>query len=124
MKNIVCLIALLFCGKVYAHEMTPTYPEFRRSFIDGIHITTVRLFNRRTDVEYYEIGVFDSQWKPLTFATESRIIKLEYLKKKTIDVYVRNKDLYDVSYICTKSKILEGAKPTSMVSSKICSKVK
>ena len=84
----------------------------------------LKLFNRRDDVRYYEIGVFTSEWKPIAFASEEKIIKLEYLGKKTFEVYIRNSDLDDATYICTLSKLEKDNVRTTGVSSKICSKIK
>lgn len=118
------LVSFLFSfNYANAHEMTPTYPEFRRSFIEGIYLSSINIFNRRIDIEYYEIDVFDEEWNFLSFATESKIVKIKYLHKKTIDIYLKEEDLDKVTYICSRSKILKNSNTTSMISSKICSKV-
>ena len=58
------ILSLLLCTSVAAHEMTPTYPKWKTSYIDGIHKATMEMFNTRADVKYYEIGIFDEEWKP------------------------------------------------------------
>lgn len=125
MRFVIVFIMCFFITKdLWAHEMTPTYPELRKSFIEGVYVTTLTIFNRRSDVQYYEISVFDGMWKPLAFAAESKLIKLEYLDRKIFDVYIRDDDSKKVKYICTKSKILKGENINSVISSRICSKIK
>lgn len=108
----------------YAHEMTPTYPKFKTSFVENVSVTTMKFWNRRSDVNYYEIGVFDEEWNALPFASESRIIKVDYLEHKDFDVYIRRKDLDNVEYICTTSKLLKEQVTSTGVKSMICSRVK
>ena len=43
-----------------AHELTPTYPTASPSYIDGISKVTLTMFNRREDVKYYKVDVFDA----------------------------------------------------------------
>ena len=107
-----------------AHEMTAAYPKFKLSYIDGVSVTKMSLFNRRNDVSYYEIGVFTKDWEEVPFASTSKLIKVRYTKRYPFDVYVRNGDLNKVQYICTISKILKGEEPISKIASRICSKVK
>ena len=76
-----------------SHEMVPTYPKFNQSYVDGVLFTKLTLFNRRDDVQYYEIGVFDDEWNSLPFASETKIIYVKYLEKASFDVYVRVKDI-------------------------------
>jgi hypothetical protein len=115
---------MLICGPITSHEMTPTYPELRPSFVDGLYSTELYIFNRRFDAKYYEINVFDKEWKPIAFATSDRIIELKYLEKKTIEVYIREADKNKVEYICTTSKLLKQDVQNTGVTSKICSKIK
>ena len=120
----VALIFLLLGFQAQAHEMTPAYPKFKLSYIDGVSVTKMSLFNRRNDVSYYEIGVFTKDWKEIPFASTSKLIKVRYTKRYPFEVYVRNGDLDKVQYICTISKILKGEEPISQIASRICSKVK
>jgi len=114
------LLALLPFGSAAAHEMTPTYPTFTESFMVGISVTTLNIFNKRTDVSYYEIGVFTDEWEPVPFVSQYTIIPMKYLDTLSFDVYVSNLSLSSVEYICSVSQIQAGA----TVSSKICSRVK
>jgi hypothetical protein len=104
--------------------MTPTYPVLKPSYIDGVSVTKMKLFNRRNDVEYYEIGVFTSKWEPIPFASTSKIIKIGYNKRKLFEVYIRAADIAKAVYICTESKVYESTEQVTLVSSRICSKIK
>ena len=120
----IAFIFLLLGFQAQAHEMTPAYPKFKQSYIDGVSVTKMSLFNRRNDASYYEIGVFTKDWKEVPFASTQKVIKVRYTKRYPFEVYVRNGDLENVQYICTISKILKGAEQISQVASRICSKVK
>ena len=104
--------------------MTPTYFEPKMSYLDGIMTTKMKLFNRRVDVQYYELSVFDSEWNPIPFASANKIIQIEYLGRKTIEIYFKKEDTNRLTYICTTSKIVKGDLESSIISSKICSKIK
>jgi hypothetical protein len=117
-------VACFFMSNATAHEMVPAYPELSQSYIDGIFKTDIMLFNRRNDVSYYEIQVFDNDWNGVAFASESKIVRLDYLERKNIEVYIRKKDKDKVTYICTQSKLIKSAETSSKISSKICSKIK
>lgn len=118
-------VLLLFGGHASAHQFTPTYPKFEPSFIDGVMQTRMELFNKRKDVEYYEIGVFDQNWNKISFASsESKIMRVNYLETKNIDVYVKNQDVKQVVYVCTESRLLRDNIRETLISSKICSKIK
>tara|TARA_R110002020_G_scaffold127739_2_gene286457 strand:- start:49 stop:423 length:375 start_codon:yes stop_codon:yes gene_type:complete len=120
----IVLIFMLLGFQAQAHEMTPAYPKFELSYIDGVSVTKMSLFNRRNDASYYEIGVFTKDWEEVPFASTQKVIKVRYTKRYPFEVYVRNGDLEKVVYICTISKILKGSEKTSQISSRICSKVK
>lgn len=111
-------------GGAGAHEMTPAYPEFRPSHVAGLQVTTLRMFNARKDVEWYELGVFDGDRNPVPFVSSYNIVKVPHLETVSIDVYVRNKDLGRTTYICSRSKLRTEKETYALVSSVICSKVK
>ena len=100
--------------------MTPTYPTFQSSFMNGVSVTTLNIFNKRMDVSYYEIGVFTVDWEPIPFVSQYEIIPMDYLDTVSFDVYVSNLSLDSVEFICSISQLQEG----TTVSSKICSRVK
>jgi hypothetical protein len=111
-------------GQVNAHQFLPTYPKFEQSFISGVSHVKMELFNKRKEVEYYELSVFDANWNSLPFASESKLIQIKYLEIKKVNVYVRNEDLKRVSFICTESKLKGEDTKYTLISSKICSKIK
>lgn len=112
------------CTSLHAHEMTPAYPKLESSYVAGVSVAKLKLFNRRSDVSWYEIGVFTSDWKPVPFASTSNIIEVGYNKRKLFDVYIRSKDIDKAVYICTESKVFKGKEQVTLVSSRICSKIK
>ena len=124
MFRYVFIIMLLLNGTVSAHQFLPTYPKVEQSFIVGVSQVKMELFNKRREIEYYELGVFDANWNPLSFASENKIIQIRYLETKQVNVYVRNEDLKNVSFICTESKLRKEETKQTLISSKICSKIK
>jgi hypothetical protein len=125
MRSVVILF-LFFIGTVEAHEFTPAYPEMRQSFMAGVWTTELKLFNKRPEIQYYEFGVFDKNWNPVIFATPRRVEKIPYLTTETIEFYIKDENLTDAVYICSRSKIVRSKSPgiTPHVSSRICSKIK
>lgn len=125
MKFITAAIVWIFliAQAAIAHEMTPTYPVLRPSYMDGLSTTKLTLFNRRNDVIHYEIQVFDKYWKQIPFASQEKIIKVNYLGKKNFEIYIRDFDKNNVEYICTMSKLQKIQNSSSMITSKICSKI-
>lgn len=116
---------MLLAAKVQAHEMVPTYPKLNSSYMEGLQVTTVTVFNKRPEVEYYEIGVFDDDWNALQFVSQYKIYKVPHLSTVSIDIYIRNEDKYKVSYICSKSKLRKAdGTIRTVISSRICSRVK
>lgn len=83
------------------------------------------LYNNRKDVNYYEVSVFDKEWNKVPFSTGSdNIVKVSYLQRKPIKVYIRKKDVGKDMYVCSRSRsIVEGDKQT-FLASRICSKIK
>jgi len=122
---IIVLSAIFVADKASAHEMVPTYPVLKPSRFDGLVQTTVTVFNKRPEVEYYEVGVFTEEWEPLKFVSNYKIYKIPYLSTVAVDIYMRKEDKYKVTYICSVSKLRKEELTTrTAVSSKICSKVK
>jgi hypothetical protein len=125
MKYLLLFLVLALGGKqVWAHEFTPAYPTLERSYMDGILVTKMLLFNRRNDVKYYELSVFDSEWNPVSFATTDKIVEVKYLERKYIDIFIREKDRSKAVYICSKSMLQPDGNKLTVVSSRICSKIK
>jgi len=124
MRFCVVLLGVLTHGLAWGHELTPTYPELKTSYLSGVLKAEMHLFNSRKDINYYSVSVYDKDWNPVKFATESKIIQMDYLDHRDIEVYVRKKDQEKAHYICTKSKILKGKSAPALVASRICSKIK
>ena len=124
MKKFLSLMLVAFCGPVWGHEMSPTYLQFEPSYINDVLKTTIEVFNRREDVSYYEIEVYDKDRNPISFVTDAKVVNIDYLEKKPIDVYIRQSDKDRVVYVCTLSRFIKEDKTKTNVSSRICSKIK
>ena len=124
MRLPIILFLIGLSGSTSAHQFTPTYPELSLSYVKGVYKADMLLFNNRQDISYYSIGVYDKDWKPVKFATENRIVKMEHLERKNVTVYIREEDKKKALYICSKSKTLVDEAQTSIVTSRICSKIK
>ena len=125
MFRLLVAVGMIMFGTIAtAHEMTPTYPKLKSSFMDGVTVTTMRMFNKRKDVEYYEIGVFDEDFNPVPFVTAYRVIKIQYLGHVMFDVYIADRDKYRARYICSRSKLRKDTRIATNVTSRICSKIK
>ena len=125
MKTFIMAIMLVSLVSVAnAHEMTPTYPKLEPSHLDGVVKTTMQMFNKRQDVEYYEIGVFDSDFEPVPFVTSYNTIRIRYLSTVTFDVYIRKNDIGRATYICSRSKLRKDTQVRTAIASTICSKIK
>ena len=107
-----------------AHQWTPTYPKMIPSFVEGIYSTRLRLFNGRNDVSYYEFQVLDKDMNKVRFATPQRILPVKYLQSVEVEVYIREAEIKQAVYICSRSKLLAGTEAATVVSSRICSKIK
>jgi len=124
MKTLLtAVVAALMATTAHAHEWTPTYPKFEPSFMEGIVVTTMNIFNKRSDIDYYELTVHDADWRPIPFASTEKLLHVPYLSKKSVDIFIREADCDRIEYICTTSKQLALEAPTSGVDSRICSKV-
>ena len=124
MRYIMVAVMLSLCGYASAHQWTPTYPKLEPSYVEGILKVRMELFNSRSDVKYYEILLYNESFEPLKFATQERIVEVGYLKRKTIEVFIREQDRDVARYVCSKSKLLKGTGTATLVSSRICSKIK
>jgi len=120
---ISAVVAAFITTTAHAHEWTPTYPKFEPSYINGIMVTTMKIFNKRSDASFYEISVYDVDWKPIVFATPSKIIEVRHLERKNIEIYILQKDLDRIEYVCSKSKLQVGEVNSSGVNSRICSRI-
>ncbi len=124
MKYLLFLLFGFMGMQAEGHQFTPAYPKLEVSYIDDILVAKMELFNSRNDVTFYELSVFDGNWNPMPFATTDRIIEVGYLQRKNIEIYVRAKDKDKIVYICSKSKLSPVGDQITVISSRICSKVK
>ena len=118
------ILWLLLCSSVAAHDMTPTYPEWKMSFIPTAKMTTMQLFNKRQDVEWYKIDVLNKDFEVLPFVTRYKILNVQYLNRVKFDVYISNEYLNDAEYICSTSKLRGNDSFEPIVESRICSRLK
>lgn len=118
------LLLIIMTTSVQAHEMVPTYPKLEPSYMQGLQKTNITIFNKRPEVEYYEIGVFTKDWGPIPFVSTYKVFPVPYLSTVTVELFIRDKDKERVTYICSKSKLRKSYETRPAVSSRICSKVK
>ena len=104
--------------------MVPTYPKLEPSHIDGLQKTSLTVFNKRVDVEYYEIGVFTEEWEPIMFVSNYKIFKVPYLSTVNFEIYIRDEDKAKAVFVCSQSKLNKVLKTRTAISSKICSRFK
>ena len=133
MKHIATVITTIFAFLVFgflsstatAHEMVPTYPKLEPSYMgENLVSTTMTMFNKRPEVEYYEFGVFTEDWVPVPFVSKYKIWKIPYLSTVTVEIFLNRIDAKSVTYICSKSKLRKVDITRTAVSSRICSKIK
>lgn len=118
------ILWVLLSSIVAAHEMTPTYPKWKMSFIPSAKMTSMEVFNKRADVQWYQIGVFDENWNSIPFVTRYKIIRVKYLSRVKFDIYVNENDVKRTEYVCSTSKLKGNDDFKPIVESKICSRFK
>lgn len=123
-RTVVGVVLLMLSFQSVSHEMVPTYPEWRRGIYPGVLTTTIEIFNKRRDVEYYEIGVFDKDWQPIYFVADYQVIQLKYLSSASIDIYIARENRDRAEYVCSRSKIRKDTDIRTAVTSRICSRFK
>ena len=122
-RAIIATFFVAIATSVVAHDMTPTYPEWSVSHIQGVVKTSMEIFNKRKDVEYYEITVTDKKGEPVPFVSAYGIAYVKYLQRVKFDIYINSDDVPRAQYICSRSK-LKGEGTATLLSSKICSKIR
>ena len=118
------ILWVLLSSSVVAHDMTPTYPEWKMSFIPSAKMTTMQIFNKRADVKWYQIGVFDKEWNSIPFVTRYKILNIKHLQRVKFDVYVNKTNAELAEYICSTSKLRGDDNFKPIVESRICSRFK
>ena len=106
-----------------AHEMTPAYPEVKPSHVKNVVKVEMSFFNSREEIRYYQIDLFDLNWMNIPFSTTYRIIQVDYKEHKSFDVYIRKKDMPEAVYLCTTSKVRRTNQSSTLISSRICSRL-
>jgi hypothetical protein len=105
-----------------AHELTPTYPELLSSYMNDIYEVKLKMWNARSDVEYYKIEVTDEDWNDVPFITTEKVFRLEHFGRRNISIFLPSDTT--ATYICTRSMLEKGNASKSIISSKVCSKIK
>ena len=123
LRYVFMVVTILFATSAKAHEMVPTYPKLEPSFMEGLSKATMTMFNKRAEVDYYEIGVFTAEWEPIPFVSNYKVFKIPYLSTVTFDIFIRDEDKNRVEFICSKSKLRKADVTRTAVSSRICSRV-
>jgi len=118
------ILWVLLSSSVVAHDMTPTYPEWQMSFIPSAKMTTMQIFNKRADVQWYQINLYDKDWNQIPFVTRYKILRVKYLSRVKFDVYISNEYLNNAEYICSTSKLRSNDNFKPIVESRICSRFK
>jgi hypothetical protein len=116
------IILLCVSGSAMAHELTPTYPKLEPTYVKGVLSTKLIMWNARVDVEHYKIEVTNAFWNDVPFITEERIVKLGYQERREIEIFLPEDTT--AQYICTRSLLEKGKRSRSIISSKVCSKIK
>lgn len=124
LRYVLLMLVWVVSSPVYAHEMVPTYPKLEPSYMEGLYKTSLTVFNKRPEIEYYEIGVFTEEWEPIRFVSSYKVYKIPYLSTVTFDIYIQDINKDRVTYICSVSKLRKSVANRTAISSKICSKVK
>jgi hypothetical protein len=125
MKFVIFFAILILTSVGYSalsHEMVPAYLKLKPAPVDKVYMTSFKMFNRRNDVDYYSVSVYDQNWNSVPFASFDRVFKIEHLRKKEITVYIKESDIPVATYVCTSSKLYPGK--GAAVTSRICSKIK
>jgi hypothetical protein len=121
--KVVSATCLLFLsGQAFPHQMVPSHPVLKQSHVSGILKAELELFNKRKDVEYYELGVFDADWNPIPFVSAYKVAHVRYLGHLKFDVYIRQDDKDRAEYVCSQSK-LRGESTGTLLASRICSRL-
>ena len=116
------LLLLFVSGSAMAHELTPTYPEVRSSYMEDVLEVKLKMWNARVDVEYYKIEVTDEDWNDVPFITTEKVFRLEHFGRRDISIFLPSDTT--ATYICTSSMLEKDERSQSMISSKVCSKIK
>ena len=118
------LLLILISANTLAHEQTPTYGSWNPSHIAGVVKTEIEIFNKRNDVTYFEIGVFDQDWNMQTFVTSWNILEVKQYERKAAVIYMTEAKSLEAEYICSISKIRSSNQTQTALASQICTRLK
>ena len=116
------LLLLFVSGSAMAHELTPTYPQLQPSYMNDVLEAKLKMWNARVDVEYYKIEVTDENWNDVPFITNEKLLQLDYMERAEVEIFLPEDT--SATYICTRSMLEKSTKKRSIISSKVCSKIK
>ena len=116
------IILLCVSGSAMAHELTPTYPKLEPTYVKGVLSTKLIMWIARVDVEHYKIEVTNAVWNDVPFITDEKIVRLGYQERREIEIFLPEDTT--AQYICTRSLLEKGKRSRSIISSKVCSKIK
>ena len=118
------ILLILISANTFAHEQTPTYGSWSPSHIEGVVKTEIEIFNKRADVSYFEIGVFDLDWQMQTFVTTWNILEVKQHERKRAVIYMTEGNSLGAEYICSISKIRSADQTQAALASQICTRLR
>lgn len=118
------ILLILISANSLAHEQTPTYASWNHSHIAGVVKTEIEIFNKRSDVAYFEIGVFDQDWNMQNFVTSWNILEVKQYERKAAVIYMTEAKSLEAEYICSISKIRSSNQTQTALASQICTRLK
>ncbi len=118
------LLLILISANSIAHEQTPTYGSWSPAHIEGVVKTEIEIFNKRSDVTFFEIGVFTPDWEYMTFVTSYNILEVKQYERKTAVIYMTEANSLGAEYICSVSKIRSSDQTQTALASQICTRLK
>ena len=104
--------------------MSPGRIQAAPSFAgQGFWEAEFNLSNRRDDASYYEISVIDNEMNEIPFATNRKVMFLEYEQFEQVTIFIRREDINKTHAVCTRSVWPVGTTDRPMIASKICSRI-
>lgn len=111
-----------FTNPVVAHQMVPSHvkPEW---YGDKVNRVTLTITNMRKDVRHFLISVYDKDFSPVVFATPEKLLTIEHLERKKIEVFTRKGPEPEPYYVCSLSKLTSDEYSASIVATRVCSRI-
>ena len=92
------------------------------TYVNGVLSTKLKMWNARVDVEHYKIEVTDADWNDVPFITDEKMFKFGYHERREIEIFLPSDTT--AHYICTRSMLEKENAARTVISSKVCSKIK